>query len=161
MNQKKTVFFAAKPLSWLGLCLLLSSPEVFAEKTNAFPSAISQAQQEIQGTIRDGEGNPISGATVLIKGTTKATSSDTDGAFSIDADVGDIIVFRNLGYKTQEITISALESLSVTLETDNANIDEVVVVGMEPKNDRTLPQRYLPSMAMRWKTLHRPIYRTH
>lgn len=129
MNQKKTVFFAAKPLSWLGLCLLLSSPEVFAEKTNAFPSAISQAQTEIQGTIRDGEGNPISGATVLIKGTTKATSSDTNGAFSIDADVGDIIVFRNLGYKTQEITISALESLSVTLETDNANIDEVVVVG--------------------------------
>lgn len=129
MNQKKTIFPMAKPLSLLGVCLLLSSPEVFAEKTEKFPVTVPHLQEEVQGTVQDEEGNPIVGATVLVQGTTKATSSDQSGTFSISAEVGDVIVIRNLGYKTEEVEVTSAEGIEIILQPDNAHIDEVVVVG--------------------------------
>ena len=116
-------------MSLLGFCLLLSSPQGFAEKTDLFSTAISAVQEELQGKVSDEEGNPIVGATVLIKGTTRATSTDAEGLFTINANVGDVLIIRNLGYKTQELSISSLQQIDISLAQDNANIDEVVVVG--------------------------------
>lgn len=129
MTQKNRVFFGAKSLSLLAMCLLMSSPEVFAEKADFAHSVVANRQQTISGSVKDDGGNPIVGATVLVKGTTRATSTDANGEFSITANNGDVIVIRNLGYLTQEITVSNAQNINISLAPDNANIDEVVVVG--------------------------------
>jgi len=129
MTQKNRVFFWAKSLSLLAMCLLMSSPEVFAEKADFAHSVVANRQQTISGSVKDDGGNPIVGATVLVKGTTRATGTDANGEFSITANNGDVIVIRNLGYLTQEITVSNAQNINISLAPDNANIDEVVVVG--------------------------------
>ncbi|WP_313513318.1 carboxypeptidase regulatory-like domain-containing protein [Sphingobacterium sp.] len=83
MTQKNRVFFGAKSLSLLAMCLLMSSPEVFAEKGDFAHSVVAVRQQTISGSVKDDAGNPIVGATVLVKGTTKATSTDANGDFQL------------------------------------------------------------------------------
>ena len=128
MTQKNRVFFGAKSWSLLAVCLLSTSPEVFAEKGNFAYAIVDVQQQTITGSVKDDAGNPIVGATILVKGTTRATSTDAKGEFSINANNGETIIIRNLGYLTQEINVSGT-TVNVTMLPDNANIDEVVVVG--------------------------------
>ena len=129
MNQRKSIFFVAKPLTLLGACLLWSAQGVYAENTRLSDVNFVQQQQEISGRIVDDTGTAISGATVTVKGTTRATSSNETGIFSLQANVGEVLEIRNLGFKTQEITVQNTEQISITLLADNANIDEIVIVG--------------------------------
>ncbi len=89
-------------------------------------------------SVDDNQGIP--GATVQIKGSSTATITDLNGEFKITAaSAKDILVFSNLGYVTQEIEIGDKTSFIVSLETDNENIEEVVVVGYgtQKKSDLT------------------------
>src|SRR5690606_7159408 len=68
------------------------------------------------------------GATVAVKGTSVSTSTDAQGAFSIKAKAGDILVVTSVGYKSQEVTVTG-RTVAVQLESDNSALEEVVVVG--------------------------------
>jgi len=70
----------------------------------------------------------IPGATVMIKGTTNAVTTDADGNFSISAPQNSVLQFISIGFKAKEVTASSNE-LNVTLETDTKQLEEVVVVG--------------------------------
>lgn len=88
-----------------------------------------QAQQKtISGVVSDENGLPLPGASVLIKGTTTGTQTDFDGNYSLQANIGDIITFNYVGYKTQEHTVGAANTINVSLQLD-AQLDEVVVIG--------------------------------
>jgi TonB-linked SusC/RagA family outer membrane protein len=93
----------------------------------------------IKGTVLDEEGNPIPGATVIIEGTTTGTVTDIDGNFSLNADPGAVIKISFIGYKSETITVGNQTSFSITLEDDQAALDEVVVVGYgtQKKDDVT------------------------
>ncbi|MND48932.1 Vitamin B12 transporter BtuB [compost metagenome] len=84
---------------------------------------------KLKGTVMDEKGSPIPGATIIIKGTTKGTQTDVNGAFSINANKGDILVFSFIGYKKKEVTVQREETLNIILIEDMANLDQVVVVG--------------------------------
>lgn len=99
--------------------LLLSNPSI----------ALASIQQEITGSVRDVDGVPIPGVYVEIKGTSHGTATDIDGNYSIEASTGDIIVFSFLGFKTQEVTIDEDSVIDITMEDDQANLDEVIVTG--------------------------------
>ena len=129
MNQRKSIIFIAKPLTLLGACLLWSAQGVFADNPLLIAGHTMQQQQEISGRITDDNGAAISGATVTVKGTNRATSSNESGVFSLQANLGEILEIRNLGFKTQEFTIQNTDQISITLLADNANIDEIVIVG--------------------------------
>jgi Ca-activated chloride channel homolog len=87
------------------------------------------AQRTITGTVGDAKGEPIVGASVLVKGTTTGTVTDIDGKFSIavpkDAQK---LVFSFVGYKTQEITLGANNVINVNLE--ESQLQEVVVTSI-------------------------------
>jgi Ca-activated chloride channel homolog len=88
--------------------------------------------QKITGTVVDMENNPLIGVSIAIKGTTKGTVTDVNGTFSLDiADVKteQVLVFSYLGYVTQEINISGLTQISVTLVPELVALDECVVIG--------------------------------
>lgn len=85
------------------------------------------AQESITGSVVDQDGLPLPGATILVKGTSNATSSDFDGNFSISANDGDIIVVSFVGYGEKEITVDG-SNLTVILD-QSTELDEVVVTG--------------------------------
>lgn len=96
-------------------------------------AAVQQPSQvTITGTVRDAGGSPIAGATVLIKGTQTGAATDPSGAFSIRTPFRQDIVLTVsfLGKKSAEVAYTGQQSITITLEDDAAEIDEVVVTGM-------------------------------
>ncbi|WP_373516526.1 SusC/RagA family TonB-linked outer membrane protein [Pricia sp.] len=88
-------------------------------------------QQSISGTVTDETGAPLPGATVLVKGTTNGTTTDFDGNFVIDADAdADAnLVISYLGYSPKEVPVNGQSKITVQLDPDATQLDDVVVVG--------------------------------
>lgn len=76
--------------------------------------------------INEEDGEPIIGASIIVKGTTIGTVTDFDGAFSLDADKKAHLQVSYVGMKTQEVAVQP--KLRITLASDAQNIDEIVVV---------------------------------
>lgn len=72
---------------------------------------------------------PLLGATVKIKGTSKGTSTDFDGKFSLQAQPNMILEVSYVGFKTKEVNVGNLNRLEIVLETDFGALEEVIVVG--------------------------------
>ena len=87
-----------------------------------------QGLLKISGTVTD-EGGSLPGVSVLIKGTNNATSTDLDGKYVISAKSTDVLVFSYVGYKSVERPIGGKTSIDVRMETENSQLQEVVVVG--------------------------------
>ena len=86
-------------------------------------------KEAISGTVIDNSGQPIPGASVIVKGTTTGTSTDFDGKFTINASPANVLLMSYIGYATREITVGSQKTISVTLQEDVAKLDEVVVLG--------------------------------
>lgn len=95
--------------------------------------AVAQAEKAT-GTVTDAAGEPLIGATVLLKGTKKGTSTNIDGKFTIDAPKGSTLVISYVGQKTQEVKVTGSD-LTVKLS-GTTDLDEVVVTAMGIKKDR-------------------------
>lgn len=84
--------------------------------------------QTITGVVSDATGG-LPGVSVNIKGTTTGTQTDFDGKYSIKANQGDVLVFRSLGYKTEERTVGTSSTINLTLSEESNQLDEIIVVG--------------------------------
>ena len=93
---------------------------------------INNTQQEntVSGTVTDASGGALPGVTIVIKGTTKGTTTDTDGNYSLP-NVPDnaTLVFSFVGMATQEIPVSGKAVINVELAGDAIGLEEVVAVG--------------------------------
>ncbi len=102
-------------------------------------SAFAQSNK-ISGKITDAKGEALAGASVIIKGTTKGTSADKTGAFTIDnVENGSYtLVASFIGYQNKEVSASVPQSgsLTIALQDDAAALDEVVVTGVFDKRTR-------------------------
>ncbi len=83
----------------------------------------------INGRVVDENGNPLSSATIQVKGSDKFTVSDNSGNFSIDANPGDILLISYNGYQKKEVAVKNNTSLEVAMELAISKLDEVVVIG--------------------------------
>ena len=86
----------------------------------------------VKGVVKDSAGNPITGATVIVDGTTIGATTDLDGSFSvrIGARTDVRLIVSYLGLKTREVAVDdPARFYEVRLENDNMALDEVVVVG--------------------------------
>tara|TARA_B110000967_G_C18902025_1_gene576616 strand:+ start:728 stop:7315 length:6588 start_codon:yes stop_codon:yes gene_type:complete len=100
---------------------------------------INSSRTEFDGIIKgvlEDESGALPGVSIMIKGTKFGTESDFDGNFSIKIKKGDVLVFRYLGYKSEEITINNQTNLDVRLEEDASALDEVVLLGYEMKKEK-------------------------
>ncbi len=113
-------------LTWLVTFLLTLSIQLFNAQEN-----------KITGTIKDANGLPIEGVTVLIEGTNRGVVSDFDGNYGINAKTGDVLKFTFIGMKTKSITVGSTTNINVTLIEDLEDLDTVVVTGYQ-KIDRKL-----------------------
>lgn len=88
------------------------------------------AQQTVTGTVRDSEGQPMSGVTIIVQGTTVGTLSGVDGRYSLPVPAGATTLrFSFIGFGDQEVAIAGRSVIDVTLEESLTGLDEVVVVG--------------------------------
>jgi TonB-linked SusC/RagA family outer membrane protein len=96
-----------------------------------FFSLLTYSQQRtITGKVTDPESKPLGNATVSVKGTNVATATNSDGAFSISLPSGSkTLVFSYIGYVVQEVDVQAGNVVNVTLQLNNGNLNEVVVIG--------------------------------
>ena len=94
---------------------------------------IHESQQQrfkLKGVVRDMDGNPIIGASVVEKGkSSNGTITDVDGNFELEVSAGSSVEVSYIGFRTQEITANSSRSLVVVLKEDTKLLDEVVVVG--------------------------------
>jgi TonB-linked SusC/RagA family outer membrane protein len=88
-------------------------------------------ERSITGKVTDAEnGDPLPGANILLKGSTKGTTTGANGDFQITAPDGSaVLVISLIGYQSQEIPVGNRTSLSVALAADIKALEEVVVVG--------------------------------
>ncbi|HWJ30145.1 MAG TPA: TonB-dependent receptor plug domain-containing protein, partial [Flavisolibacter sp.] len=86
--------------------------------------------QAITGVVIDADQKPISKVTVQVKGTSRTTVTDDAGAFSINASGSDVLVFSHVGYTAQEIPIQGKQVVSVTMNSDNRHMENVVVTAL-------------------------------
>ena len=87
------------------------------------------AQQiQIAGKIVDGNGNPVSGVTVNIKGSSQGTSTNERGLFTLHASPEATLSISAVGYQTQEVQVNGRKTISITLIGGEQALDEVMVV---------------------------------
>ncbi len=100
----------------------------------------AMAQKKVTGTIVDAAGEPIIGASVMVKGTSNGAVTDLDGNFTINNVPEDAtLVFSYVGYRTQNLLARGKSNFQISLEEDKQLLDEVVVVGygVQRKSDVT------------------------
>lgn len=90
---------------------------------------VTVASTNVTGTVLDQTGEPIIGATVIVKGSTLRTVTDFDGKFSIQASYGDTLVVSYIGYISEQVSVGTNYNITITLTDDNVVLDDVVVVG--------------------------------
>jgi TonB-linked SusC/RagA family outer membrane protein len=116
LNLKKLLVRKLSMFIVFGFSLFLSTAAFAQTKT-------------VAGKVTDGQGLPVSGATVTVKGTNEATASDNDGHFSINAAKGATLVITSVNYVDQEVTVGNSNNISVLLSPKGGDLGEVVVVG--------------------------------
>jgi len=103
----------------------------------AFVVQITFAQQQsVTGTVADEDGLPLPGVNIIIKGTSTGVQSDFDGNYAIQAAQGDVLVFSFIGLKKAEYPVGASAVINVTLESDAAQLSEVVVTALGIKREK-------------------------
>lgn len=106
-------------IKFLTFCILMTHLAVFAQ------NGIS-----VSGTVIDEGGQPLPGASIIIKGTTTGTQTDFDGLYVLnDVPSDGTLVISYIGYSSQEILVNGQSTIDISLSEDSQTLDEVVVVG--------------------------------
>lgn len=93
-------------------------------------SLTALAQQKVTGKVKDSSGEPVIGASVVVKGNnTMGTITDFDGNFMLGVPAKSVLVISYIGYVTQEVPTAGKNSLEIVLKEDTKTLDEVVVIG--------------------------------
>ena len=94
-----------------------------------FPISVMAQQNTVTGTVTDSDGEPLIGASVIVKGTATGTATDLDGNFTVKAGPLATLQISYLGYKTKDVALEGRTNVNVVLEENTDMLDEVVVVG--------------------------------
>lgn len=103
-----------------------------------FNFAFAQDSYTLTGLIADEANIPIPGVNIIILNTTRGTSTDFDGLYSIEVKNGDVLQYSYLGYVTQTVIVDGQTELNVIMAEDASQLDEVVVVGYGTQKKSTI-----------------------
>jgi len=132
------------PMAILSTSQLQGQESITAEKTHIPTDVKSYAKQGevkvhnhkdtgtliIKGTITDDNGYPLSGANIVVKGTSQGTQSDFDGLYSMEVKPSQTLVFSYVGFITREIIVSTIDNtIHIVLKEGAAPLGELVIVG--------------------------------
>lgn len=108
---------------------------VLSKKSNN--TAVKSEGGGISGTVRDEKGQPLVGATIIVRGTQQGAAANADGSFSLPAAKnGDVLDISLIGYAKQSVVISGTAPLTIVLREDNEVLDAVVVTALGIKKEQ-------------------------
>ena len=100
-------------------------------------TSFSQSLTTITGTVVDStDYKPLPGVFVVVEGTTRGTMTDADGAFSIEASNGEVLVFSYLSYDQKKVVVAGQSRINVVLTSISQILNEVVVIGYGTQEKR-------------------------
>jgi TonB-linked SusC/RagA family outer membrane protein len=158
MNKRRPiqeVFYVILRITFIQMLVVVLSPSVSAghvhterwemletnvsiKMENDF-TPVQSANLKISGKVNDESGQALPGVNVVEKGTTNGTTTDADGAFSMNVrDENAVLVFSFIGYVSQEVRVTNQTNISISLATDVTTLTEVVVVGYGEQKKETL-----------------------
>tara|TARA_R110002051_G_scaffold95649_1_gene165612 strand:- start:61912 stop:65055 length:3144 start_codon:yes stop_codon:yes gene_type:complete len=89
-----------------------------------------RAQEKVSGIVKDVNGITLPGVSIIQKGTTRGTSTDFEGNYSLELTSGEkTLIFAYLGFKKVEVPLNGKTTLDVILEEESEKLDEIVIVG--------------------------------
>lgn len=126
--------FAGKPLTYS-----IEDKVIIVKRKVELPEIVlPPLQKVIRGVVTDAaSGQPLAGVTIKVKGANKGTSTDAQGAFSLDVDEGTILEISYLGYVSKEVVVDSGSSLSISLAlADVASMQQVVVTALGIRQEK-------------------------
>ncbi len=122
--------YKIKIVQW---CLALATTFLFSLHAQA------QSNLIVTGKVVDDLNEVVVGASVVVKGTTNGTTTDASGSYSISIPSGDVtLVYSFIGYASQEVSVNNRTQIDVSLVTDIATLNEVVVIGYQTVKKKDL-----------------------
>jgi TonB-linked SusC/RagA family outer membrane protein len=102
---------------------------------NFTPAIINESEQklgpQVKGRVLDENGSGLPGLSILIKGTTRGTSTDINGSFQLEVPTTEtVLIFKYLGYETKEVLVGNQTNLEISLKPENKSLTEVVVTAL-------------------------------
>lgn len=95
-----------------------------------FATATLMSQKRVSGSVQDAAtGDPLPQVTIQVKGTSKGTTTDFDGNYSITTESDATLIFSFIGFKSKEVAVNGKSVLDIQLIEDTNSLDEVVVIG--------------------------------
>ncbi|MCD8044268.1 MAG: SusC/RagA family TonB-linked outer membrane protein [Tannerellaceae bacterium] len=89
-----------------------------------------QQKKQIKGTVTDETGEPMIGATVMVKGTNNGTITDLDGNYTLEVSKGNVLTISFLGYDSQNITVGDLSVYNTQMNLASQELGAVVVTAL-------------------------------
>ena len=114
----------------------MATPYSVNASENEPSSQSAQQIKKITGKVVDASGEPVIGASVLVKGTGTGAVTDIDGKFSVDASVGSTLEVSFVGYTPIEVKVTSSNVYNVVLKDDTQVLSEVVVTAMGIKKEK-------------------------
>lgn len=119
--------FSGTDISWKVMDEVVALSYVKAEPQIAKTAA--KQPSLVRGTVKDTDGNPLVGVTVMIEGTSKGTLTDDNGRWEMDAPAGSNLVFTSIGYKAVTVPVDGRTGYDTVMSEDRELLEEVVVIG--------------------------------
>jgi TonB-dependent starch-binding outer membrane protein SusC len=117
---KKYILYWANILM---LFLLFGFTQAFANMSNEKKFTV------VKGIVKGSDGEVIPGVNVTVKGKPGGSVTNDDGAFSINVNVGDVLVFTAVGYQSKEVIITGLTDITVVMESSSTELSQVIISG--------------------------------
>lgn len=140
--------FSANSALWISGALLLATNTSFGTSISSPPthaiiasdSKFDRQEQALKGIVKDiNSGEALAGVTIKVVGTNKATSTDSQGNFSINVKPGDVLEVSYVGYQSARVPVtSSSKNITISLQEDRSNLEEVVVTGYGAQRKKDL-----------------------
>lgn len=132
--------FSDQPLSWSIVNKTITITPKPAQPAPAEKPIVAVLANLVKGKVVDENGQPLAGASILVKGTSIGMKAENDGSFSIDVNPDAKLVISYVGYETTEISVGSQQNITIRLKQAVVLIDQAVVVvgyGTQRKKDLT------------------------
>ena len=107
----------------------LLSPQNSAARPDGTQQVHQNTTTHVKGIVKDASGMPLIGVTVLIKDSTKGTTTDINGCYDISCTEDATLCFSFIGYKSQSIYVNRRTNIDIILKEDSELMDEVIIIG--------------------------------
>ncbi len=139
LEEALGLIFKDQPLTYEIIADKLITVKEKAIRIENKPQSEAPRAINVGGTVVNEKGEPLAGASVVIKGTQKGTTTGSDGRFSLSGvDRNTVLVISNVGYQSREIPVSGRSVINIVLQAAETGLTDIVVVGYGTQRKKDL-----------------------